>query len=167
MTITTEKALATATELFENWVWKTRTETPEPNRLDVYIQSSEELIPMTVGLRVQRLGYLATITGLDLGPEAGECELLYHFCTAAAVITLRLRIPREGAIVPSLCSVIPSAEVFERETAEMFGVTFHGMKNPEHLYLPDDWPDKTYPLLKDFKPEVLKNLRIQESDNGN
>ncbi|OGO20035.1 MAG: hypothetical protein A2Z14_18775 [Chloroflexi bacterium RBG_16_48_8] len=166
MIITTEKALSTATELFENWVWKTRTEKPEPNRLDVYLRSSEDLIPMTVGLRVQRLGYLAAITGLDLGPETKECELLYHFCTAAAIVTLRFRVPRDGAIVPSLCSVIPSAEVFEREASEMFGITFHGLRNPDHLYLPDDWPEKTYPLLKDFNPEVLKTLHDREPDNG-
>ena len=167
MTITTEKALSTATELVENWVWKTRTERPEPNRLDVYIRSSEDLIPMTVGLRVQRLGYLAAITGLDLGPEAGECELLYHYCTAAAIVTLRLQVPRDDAIVPSLCSIIPSAEVFEREVAEMFGITFHGMKNPDHLYLPENWPEKTYPLLKDFDPESLKTLHDLETENGN
>jgi membrane-bound hydrogenase subunit beta len=166
MTITTEKALEAASELFEHWVWKTQTERPEPNRLDVYIRSSEDLIPMTVGLRVQRLGYLAAISGLDLGPESGECELLYHFCTAAAIITLRLRIPREGTVVPSLCSIIPSAEVFEREASEMFGITFHGLKNPDHLYLPDDWPEKVYPLLKDFNPEVLKTLQFQEHQNG-
>jgi Ni,Fe-hydrogenase III component G len=167
MTVTTEKALATATELVENWVWKTRTERPEPTRLDVHIRSSEDLIPMTVGLRVQRLGYLATITGLDLGPEVGECELLYHFCTAAAIVTLRFRVPRDGATVPSLCSIIPSAEVFEREVAEMFGITFHGLRNPDHLYLPEEWPEKVYPLLKDFDPELLNKMRVQETQNGN
>ena len=166
MTITTEQALATATELVENWVWKTRTEKPEPNRLDVHITSSEDLIPMTVGLRVQRLGYLAAITGLDLGADAGVCELLYHFCAAAAIITLRLRCPREGAIVPSLCSIIPSAEVFEREVAEMFGITFHGLKNPDHLYLPEDWPEKTYPLLKNFNLDSLRKSHGLETKNG-
>lgn len=167
MTITTEKALSAATELFEKWVWTTRTEKPEPNRLDVHIRSSEDLIPMTVGLRVQRLGYLAAITGLDLGPEAGDCELLYHFCTAAAIVTLRLRVPRDGTIVPSLCSIIPSAEIFEREVAEMFGITFQGLRNPDHLYLPEGWPEKVYPLLKDFDPELLKSMRLQESQDGN
>ena len=135
MTFTTEEVISTAIELFERWVWTTDTEQPEPNRLDVHVSSLVELIPMIVGLRVQRLGYLATITGLDLGPEIGELELLYHFCTAAAVVTLRIRVPRMGAIVPSLCPIIPSAEVFEREVAEMFGITFHGLKNPDHLYL--------------------------------
>jgi len=168
MTITTEEALSIATELFENWVWKVRTERPEPNRMDVYLRSPYDLIPMSVGLRVQRLGYLAAITGLDLGLEENALELLYHFCTASAVVSLRLRLPRDGAIVPSLTSVIPSAEVFEREVSEMFGITFQGLKHPDHLYLPDVWPEKTYPLLKDFNPEVLKKfMHPQETGNGN
>ena len=121
---------------------------------------------MTVGLRVQRLGYLAAITGLDLGVEEGECELLYHFCTAAAIVTLRLRVPYEGGIVPSLCSIIPSAEIFEREVAEMFGITFQGLRNPDHLYLPEDWPEKVYPLRKDFDPQLLKTMRVEETGNG-
>jgi Ni,Fe-hydrogenase III component G len=31
----------------------------------------------------------------------------------------------------------------------MFGVTFLGLRQVEHLYLPDGWPEATYPLLKD------------------
>ena len=53
------------------------------------------------------------------------------------------------------------------EVAEMFGITFHGMKNPDHLYLPENWPEKTYPLLKDFDPESLKTLHDLETENGN
>jgi NADH-quinone oxidoreductase subunit C len=157
MNFTTEEVISTAIELFERWVWSTETERPEPNRLDVHVKSLEELIPMIVGLRVQRLGYLACITGLDMGPETGKLELLYQFCTAAAVITLRIQIPRRDPVVPSLCSIIPSAEVFEREASEMFGITFHGLKKPDHLYLPESWPDEAYPLLKDFNPEVVKS----------
>ena len=64
-------------------------------------------------------GYLAAITGLDLGPEKGELELLYHFCPGPAVITLRVRLPRQDAQVDSLTGIIPSAEASERELAEM------------------------------------------------
>jgi Ni,Fe-hydrogenase III component G len=65
-----------------------------------------------------------------------------------------LRIPRENGSTPSLCEVIPSAEAFERELSEMFGVTVVGLRNPEHLYLPDDWAEDQYPLRKDFDPVV-------------
>jgi formate hydrogenlyase subunit 5 len=75
------------------------------------------------------------------------------------VVTLRLRLPHEAAVVPSLTGLIPSAESFERELSEMFGVTVTGLPNPEHLYLPDNWPAGVYPLRKDFDRERIDGLR--------
>ena len=153
MMMNTYEALALASELLEHWVWDVEANRPEPNRLDVTLSSPQDLVPIVVALRVKRLGYLAAITGLDLGPEAGELEVLYHFCIASAVITLRVRLPREAPSVSSLCEVIPGAEVFERELSEMFGVTVVGLRGPEHLYLPDEWPEGVYPLRKDVNPQ--------------
>jgi Ni,Fe-hydrogenase III component G len=93
--------------------------------------------------------------GLDLGAEANEMEILYHFCPEGAIITLRVRVPRQDAVVPSLSEVIPSSEVFERELREMFGIEITGLRTTEHLYLPDDWPAGVYPLRRDFDPAVL------------
>jgi Ni,Fe-hydrogenase III component G len=38
----------------------------------------------------------------------------------------------------------------------MFGITVTGLRNPERLYLPEDWPVEVYPLRKDFDPAVLE-----------
>jgi NADH:ubiquinone oxidoreductase subunit C len=153
---TTEQALALANDLLVTWVWETEASRPEPNRLDVALKNPAELVPMVVALRVKRLGYLSAITGLDLGPEANALEVLYHFCAAAAIITLRVRLPREGASVATLSDIIPGAEVFERELSEMFGVQITGLRHPEHLYLPDGWPAGVYPLRREFDPQALE-----------
>lgn len=155
MNMNTTDAIALASEIVQAWDWKTEVEHPEPNRMDVTLTSSQDLLPIVVGLRVKRLGFLAAITGLDTSAEDGMLEVLYHFCVAAAVITLRVRLPREDAVVHSLCEVIPSAEPFERELSEMFGVKVTALPNPEYLYLPDDWPEGIYPLRKDFDPQDL------------
>ena len=126
------------------------------------VNSLQELVPIVVGLRVKRLGYLSAIVGLDLGPEANEMEVLYHFCPGDAVIALRVRVPREDGALPSLCEIIPSAEVFERELHEMFGIEITGLHTPDRLYLPDDWPDGVYPMRKDFDPEVLSSAIDEE-----
>jgi Ni,Fe-hydrogenase III component G len=151
----TEKAIEIGRELAERWMWRLETRQPEPSRLDVVLASPADLVPFAVALRVQRLGYLAAITGLDPGPASDALELLYHFCHGAAIISLRLRVPRQGATVPTLTEIIPSAESSEREIAEMFGVTFAGLRATGHLYLPDEWPESTYPLRKDSVPPVL------------
>lgn len=151
----TEEILTLATQVVNAWDWTSEAVRTRPDHLDVKITSLAELHPVVVGLRVKRLGYLAAIVGLDLGPEADEMEVLYHFCPGDAVISLRVRVPRQGAVLPSLSDVIPSAEVFERELSEMFGIKINGLRNPDRLYLPDDWPAGVYPLRKDFDPGML------------
>ena len=153
--MSTEEILSLAEQVVKSWDWATEVSRPRPGRLDVNIKVTKELIPIIVGLRVKRLGYLSAIVGIDLGPEADEMEVLYYCCPEAAVITLRVRVPRTHASLPSLCDIIPSAEVFERELREMFGIEITGLHTTEHLYLPDDWPDGVYPLRKDFQPVML------------
>lgn len=144
----TDSVLGIATRLLQRWTQQT--ETPEPERLDVTLDAAD-LVAAVTALQESRWGYLATITGVDLGPEAGEIELLYHFCAGAAVVTLRVRTPRNQAFVPSICDVVPSASFYERELMEMLGVTVANTPNTDRLFLPDDWPQGVYPLRKDFR----------------
>lgn len=148
----TDEALDLAEKLVKEWTVERAA--PQPGRLDFTLSKPDDLVPAVAALRVQRLGYLSAITGIDLGPEANELEALYHFCSGEAVVTLRVRLPREGARVPSLCEMIPSAGPFERELREMFGITVVDLPNPDKLYLPEDWPDHQFPLRKDWDPQV-------------
>lgn len=129
--------------------WSAETSNPEPNRLDIVIDAAD-LETAVAALHQAGWGYLAAITGLDLGVEAGQMAVLYHFCQGAAVLTLRLAIERETAEIPTLCTLIPSASFFERELSEMFGIIIKGAPNTDHLFLPDEWPEGAYPLRKDF-----------------
>ncbi len=152
----TAETLALAKEIATGWFWSLETEEPEPNRLDIKLPSAGELVTIVTVLRVKRLGYLSAITGLDPGLDVEELEILYHFCTGPVVITLRVPVPRQAPVVPTLSSIIPGAEVLERELQEMFGVVVNGLSSPEHLYLPDEWPDTVYPLRKDFDPAMFR-----------
>ncbi|MDF1500127.1 MAG: NADH-quinone oxidoreductase subunit C [Anaerolineales bacterium] len=158
---TTEEILYIAEELAAGWAWDTSTTKPEPNRLDVFVKYLEDLVPIAVGLRVQGLGYLAAITGLDHGPEADILEALYHFCTGKVVVTLRVNLPRRSPVVPTMTNIIPGAEAFERELSEMFGVEIDGLEHPSHLYLPDDMPVDLYPLRKDVHvQDIVARLKV-------
>jgi Ni,Fe-hydrogenase III component G len=151
----TEEILTLASGIVKSWDWATEISRPNPKQLDVKVNLLQELVPIIVALRVKRLGYLSAIVCLDLGPEANEMEVLYHFCPGDAVIALRVRIPRNGGVLPSLCEIVPGAEVFERELREMFGIEITGLHTPDRLYLPDDWPEGVYPMRKDFDPKAL------------
>ena len=141
----TDQILEQANELLAPWARGTAA--PESGRLDVVVDAAD-LVSAVAALAGADWGYLAALTGLDLGPEKGMFELLYHFCAGAAVLTLRVRIPRDAASVPSICGAIPSASVFERELSEMFGVTVAGTPDASRLFIPDDWPEGVYPMRK-------------------
>lgn len=128
--------------------WATAQTWPEANRLDIGL-SAEHLLDAADALAAARWGYLSAITGLDHGPAAGHLEVLYHFCSGAAVLTLRVEIPRETAVVPSVCGVIPSARLYEQELHELMGVNVDGLPDLGRLFLADDWPEGIYPLRKD------------------
>ena len=155
--MSTEELLVLAEQVVKSWDWATEVSRPRPDRIDVIVKELDELLPIIVGLRVKRLGYLSAIVGTDLGAEANQMEVVYYFCPESAVIALRVKLPRDHARLASLGEVIPSAEVFERELQEMFGIEVTGLHTPEHLYLPDDWPHGVYPLRRDFDPSLLSN----------
>lgn len=120
----------------------------EANRLDGKLPADALLAAVSL-LKNAEWGYLAAITGLDYGLPANTMEVLYHFCTSATVVTLRVALPREKPIIASICSLIPYASPFERETGEMFGIEFNNTPDTSRLFLPDDWIEGVYPLRKD------------------
>jgi len=152
--MTNDELLQKAAAVLE--AWAVETAEPEAGRLDVIIDR-EDLLPAVEALIDARWGYLASITGLDHGPEADRMECLYHFCRDAAVLGLRVEVGRDEPVIASVCGPIPSASFFERELSEMYGITVEGTPVPDRLFLPDDWPEGVYPLRKDFDAAQLED----------
>ncbi|MDQ0715511.1 NADH:ubiquinone oxidoreductase subunit C [Streptomyces luteogriseus] len=63
-------------------------------------------------------------------------------------LLLRTTIPHEAPALPSAVGVFAGAAWHERETYEMFGVTFEGHPALDHLLLPENF--EGHPLRKDF-----------------
>jgi Ni,Fe-hydrogenase III component G len=151
----TEHALQLAETLLGEWT--TAVNRPESSRMDVSLDR-ENFTAAAQALVHNHWGYLAAITGLDHPPFTaedgayvdGHIEALYHFCHRAAVLTLRVSLPYSYPVIDTICELIPSATLYERELMELFGVEFTGTPDPDRLVLPDDWPDDVYPLRKSF-----------------
>ncbi|HHY88654.1 MAG TPA: NADH-quinone oxidoreductase subunit C [Chloroflexi bacterium] len=143
----TEELLQQAEELLKPWAKEVSR--PEDNRLDVRIEREDLLAAVDALILKAHRGYLAAITGLD-HPEDEQVELVYTFPDMAALVNLRVSVPYADAQVPTLCDLIPSATLYERELMEMFGVTVVGTPDPARLLLSDDWPEGVYPLRKSF-----------------
>lgn len=153
---TQDELIKQALDMIRPWVKEERN--PQPNRLDVVI-GREDLLAVVEALKNARWGYLSAITGMDRPatstPESAEqqegaIEVLYHFCERNNVLTLRVNVPYGDASLPSICNILPSATLFERELSEMFGVNIMGTPDPSRLLLPDNWPNGVYPLRKSF-----------------
>ncbi|NSW52473.1 MAG: NADH-quinone oxidoreductase subunit C [Anaerolineae bacterium] len=132
---------------------------PELFRLDVWVTSARFRDAVQT-LFDHQWGYLCAITGVDrpfiaVDPETpaqeDQIEVLYHFAEGEGVVTIHVLLPYSRLSIPSLCDLIPSASMYERELMEMLGVDCVGTPSREKLVLPDEWPDGVYPLRKSFK----------------
>ncbi|MFH0242896.1 NADH-quinone oxidoreductase subunit C [Streptomyces sp. HK10] len=84
--------------------------------------------------------------------EPGEgfriCAHLAALGTPVRRLLLRTTVPHEAPELPTATGVYAGAAWHERETYEMFGVSFTGHPNPAPLLLPDGF--EGHPLRKDF-----------------
>ena len=134
------------------------------------LETSPERLPdIVAALRNARWGYLSAITGIDPAAPAAafaeaasqteadrSFEVLYHFCSGATVLTLRVKTPRKTPSVPSISGLLPSAVIQERELSEIFGIDIPGMPSAGRLLLSDDWPAGLYPMRKDQTPDSIR-----------
>ena len=63
-------------------------------------------------------------------------------------LRLRVPVPADEAVVPSLVPIYPGTNFFEREVFDMFGIRFEGHPDMTRILMPDDW--EGHPLRKDF-----------------
>ncbi len=110
--------------------------------------------------------FLESLTAVDFS----ECfELVYHFnrWDDAKRSCVKILVPKELNKAPSISSVYKSANWFERELFDMFGIHFVGHPNLKRLLLPDS--SDIHPLLKSFKGEpagsdVKQSLKLIAED---
>lgn len=129
---------------------------PEDNRVDGIV-SAAQLVSVVNILNTINESYLVAITGLDNGQDEPTLAVLYHFCIAANVITLRVTISKDCPDIDSICSIIPYASPLERETQEMLGINFVGTPDTSLLFLPDEQDITRYPLRKDSLVSEVNN----------
>ena len=120
-------------------------ETRSVPRDEVFVTLPPKCIREAVGLLIERfdLRHLSAITGQDLGDAI---QLLYHFWDGRG-LTLCTKLPPESARIASLTDLIPGAAFFEREVAEMLGITLDGHPDLRVLLMPDDWNGE--PVLRE------------------
>ncbi len=104
---------------------------------------------------VQAAGYnfLEDLTAVDWFPSAPRFQVSYHILSHGYKEYIRLRVMLEDPdpAVDSITPVWPSANFYEREVFDLFGIHFEGHPNLRRIMMPDDW--KGHPLRKDYPVE--------------
>jgi NADH-quinone oxidoreductase subunit C len=97
--------------------------------------------------------YLADLTCVDWYPSEPRFEVVYHLLSIAQKERVRLKVRLDGSspAIESVTSVWPSANFYEREVFDLFGVRFTGHPNLQRIMMPDDW--EGHPLRKDYPVE--------------
>ncbi len=108
-----------------------------------------------------RFSTLVDITGVDHPDRDPRFDVVYHFLSMYQNQRLRVKVAvREDDIVPSLTDVHPSANWFEREVFDMFGILFSG--HPDLRRILTDYGFRGYPLRKDFPTTGYTEVRYDE-----
>ena len=108
-----------------------------------------------------RLSSLVDITAVDYPGRDKRFEVVYHLLSMYQNHRVRLRMSvREQDIVASITDVHPSANWFEREVFDMFGILFSG--HPDLRRLLTDYGFRGHPLRKDFPTTGYTELRYDE-----
>ncbi|RMH46741.1 MAG: NADH-quinone oxidoreductase subunit C [Alphaproteobacteria bacterium] len=108
-----------------------------------------------------RFTTLVDITAVDHPEREKRFDVVYHFLSMHLNQRIRVKAAvRERDIVPSIVDIHPSANWFEREVFDMFGVMFSG--HPDLRRILTDYGFRGYPLRKDFPTTGYTEVRYDE-----
>ena len=104
---------------------------------------------------------LVDITAVDYPEREARFDVVYHFLSMYRNHRIRVKAAvAEGEMVPSIIDVHPSANWFEREIFDMFGIIFKG--HPDLRRILTDYGFRGYPLRKDFPTTGYTEVRYDE-----
>ena len=122
------------------------------NELTVYVSAADII---AAGKAVQAAGYnfLEDVTAVDWYPSEPRFQVSYHIVSHKLKERIRLAVLLDGEspALNSITSVWPSANFYEREVWDLFGIRFIGHPNLTRIMMPTDW--EGHPLRKDYPVE--------------
>jgi NADH-quinone oxidoreductase subunit C len=97
--------------------------------------------------------FLEDVTCVDWYPLEPRFQVTYHILSHKLKERLRLhvRVASIDSSVDSITGVWPSANFYEREVWDLFGVRFHGHPGLRRIMMPEEW--EGHPLRKDYPVE--------------
>ncbi|MCP5087549.1 MAG: NADH-quinone oxidoreductase subunit C [Rhodobacteraceae bacterium] len=111
--------------------------------------------------REGKFSTLVDITAVDYPEREKRFEVVYHFLSMYTNLRVRVKAcVREDEVVPSITDIHPSANWYEREVFDMYGIMFSG--HPDLRRILTDYGFRGHPLRKDFPTTGYTELRYDE-----
>ncbi len=122
----------------------------------------DRIVEVLTDLR-DRFGFqqLLDVCGVDFPDRAERFEVVYHLLSLTRNARIRVKVSTdEVQPVPTVIKVYPSAEWFEREAFDMYGMLFSD--HPDLRRLLTDYGFQGHPLRKDFPMTGYVEVRYDE-----
>lgn len=130
----------------------------------VLTSSVAHILPLLTFLRDDErclFSQLMDVTALDYPSRPERFEVVYNLLSLKKNLRIRVKVPvEEGIGVPSACEVFPSANWYEREAWDMYGIFF--MYHPDLRRILTDYGFDGHPLRKDFPLTGFVEMRYDE-----
>jgi NADH-quinone oxidoreductase subunit B/C/D len=98
------------------------------------------------------------------GQSYPDYSLVYNLLSFEPACRMRLKVPLWGddPITQSIIDIWPSANWYEREVFDMFGIRFEGHENLRRILMPHDW--EGHPLRKSHPGRATQMLPFTRDD---
>ena len=93
---------------------------------------------------------IVDLCGVDMYRPEGRFEVVYNLYSLKnkSYVRLKVRVDEDNPTVETVCFVWPGANWHERETFDMFGISFKGHPDLRRMYMPEEY--EHFPLRKDY-----------------
>ena len=113
----------------------------------------ENIVASCEAVKAAGYNFFEDVTAVDWFPQEPRFQLSYHIVSHGLKERVRLRVLLDSsdASVPSITSAWPSANFYEREVFDLFGIDFPGHPRLTRIMMPENW--EGHPLRKDYPVE--------------
>lgn len=113
----------------------------------------EQIVATAEALKGAGYNFFEDVTAVDWSPSEPRFQLSYSFLSHRLKQRVRVavRLSGDDPSVDSITTVWPSANFYEREIFDLFGIGFAGHPRLTRIMMPLDW--QGHPLRKDYPVE--------------
>jgi NADH-quinone oxidoreductase subunit C len=115
--------------------------------------AKESIVAACEAVKAVGYNFFEDLTAVDWYPQEPRFQLSYHIVSHSLKERVRLAVRLDSAdlTLSSITSVWPSANFYEREVFDLFGINFSGHPRLTRIMMPENW--EGHPLRKDYPVE--------------